>query len=285
MISRRTRGQSHGIFQRRSRTRYVFEAGTTRSRSTLEGHTSWRRFHGLPFAAETSRRLYEFAEVDSTAGRQHDRAWGVAAAVVVSHGLDAQRLDRLNGSQHASGQWMTTEEGSAATIISPKGRLIVIHSDLFQDHEFLGCKILVAQCWPHHTGQERCGLHLLFGKNSSVVDGVFFACERIGAGPHPVESPINLVGREVMGALKNHMFEEVAGAPQIIRLISCAGLYEEANARREGGISDLRDDVEAVVEAFMQKLQSAPPRALGPATRPKGHREDLQPTTPQWMQC
>ena len=279
VVAGRAAGHLHGVLERRRRAGDELEGRRVRRPEVERGATGGNR-QRLPVTAPLPGRADKRLEIDGACGAEDDVGRRVAAAVVVAHRLDRHPLDRFDRPQHAPRQRMMAEEGRPAAVVGAERRLVVVHPDLLQDDELFGVEVVLAEGGAHHPRQQRRCLDLLFGEDGGVVGGVFFARERIGAGAHPVEAPVDLVGREVVGALEHHVLEEVAHAPLGVGLVAGAGLHEEADARGEGRVGDFGDHIEAVGETFMQKLHAAPPAVLCPATRSSVRRGGSPPASP-----
>ena len=279
VVAGRAARHPHGILERRRRAGDGLERNAP-GRPRVERDAARRDCNRLPVAAPLPGRGDQRREVDGAGSAEDDVARRVAATMVVAHRLDRHPLDRLDRPQHTARQRMPTEERRPAAVVGAERRLVVVHPDLFQDDELLGFEILLAEGGAHHPRQQRRHLELLLGEDRRVVDGVFFAGERVGAGPHPVEAPVDLVGGEVVRPLEDHVLEEVTAAPLGVGLVAGAGLHEEADARGEGRVGHLRDHVEPVGETLMQKLHAAPPVVPCPATRSSVRQDGSPPASP-----
>ena len=278
IVTSRSRRHPHRIFERGGGADDPFEMV-----AVCRGHrrtSVWNRPR-LPASAEPFGRFHECREVDRTRRHQHDVSRTVTAAVILPHRLHGQRLDRFNGAEHAARQGVLPEERRPATVVGAKRRLVVIHADLFEDDEFLRGEVLLPQGRPHHAGQEIHRLVLLRWQHGGMVDGVFLTGERIRAGAHPVEPSVDLVGRQVGRALEHHVFEEVARPPEVVALVPGAGADEKTDARGKSAVGHFGDDIEPVVEAFMQKPHHAPPRVPGRVIRPRDRGRDASQATPR----
>ena len=108
---------------------------------------------------------------------------------------------------------MRAKKSRPALVISTKRRLIIVHPDLLQNDEFFSDEVFLAQGWTHHTTEQIGGFLLLCRQHGSVINGVFLVGECVCAGTHPIKTTIDFVPREILGALKDHVFQKVTGTP------------------------------------------------------------------------
>ena len=200
------------------------------------------------------RRVDQQVEIDLARGRQHDVLRAIAAGEVLPHLFHRQRADAFDRAQHAFSQRMAGEMGGPAFVVGPERRLVFVHLDLFEDHLLFGREILLPQGGPQNIAQELDGPRLELGQHRGVVDGAFFAGEGVVVGAHFVELAVHVVGRAAGGAFEHHVFEKMAHARHIVRLIAGAGLHEKSDGRGVRLVVAFGDDFQAVGELDLEKL-------------------------------
>ena len=96
-------------------------------------------------------------EIDAASGCQGDVARRVAPAVIFAHRRGRQIAHALQGAEHAAAQGMDAEVGSAAFLVGPERRLVLVHVDLFEDHLFFGVEVFLAERGTEDVGQQPHG--------------------------------------------------------------------------------------------------------------------------------
>lgn len=107
---------------------------------------------------------------------------------------------------------MVSEEFFGEFFHGTVGWLIVVHSDLFEDDLFFCDEVIFAEGGPHHIGEEVESVELVFGEDTDVVDGMFFAGVGVGLGSEFIEFAVDIDGGATLCAFEHHVFEEVADA-------------------------------------------------------------------------
>ena len=99
-------------------------------------------FHGL------DQRI----EVDGAGCNQSQVVRCITCLMVGSHGFRIESRNGFASPQHSASKWMFPKVDFHRPLHRTIGWLVVVHSDLFQDHLSFRLKILVAQCRTHHVG-------------------------------------------------------------------------------------------------------------------------------------
>jgi hypothetical protein len=149
---------------------------------------------------------------------------------------------------------VSIEERRPALIVGAKRRLIVVHSNFFENHLLFGGEVFFAQGGAHDIAQQFHCLRLIFGQDGGVIDRALFAGKGVVVGPHLVELAVHIVGRAARGPFEHHVFEKMADSRDGVGFVAGAGLYKETKCGRIGRLVAFGDNFQAVVERRRLKL-------------------------------
>ena len=112
-----------------------------------------------------------------------------------------------------------------------------------------------AQAGPQDVGQQIDGLGHILRQDAGVENRVLLAGVGVVLGPDAVEVAVDVEGRAARRPLEDHVLEKMRHAGNFRRLIAGAGADEEADGHGTGGRVGFADDVQAIGEDVMMKLQ------------------------------
>src|SRR5205085_10831140 len=90
--------------------------------------------------------------------------------------------------------------------------LILRARNLVDDHLFFRLKIALCQSWVHHVTQELDGALQVFAQYPCIIDGGFVRGKGIQFGTNLVKFQGDLLPVERLGALEDHMLQEMRNA-------------------------------------------------------------------------
>ena len=141
-------------------------------------------------------------------GRHHDRGRQVSRIVVGGDRVHRQRRHHVAAADHRPPERMVAEHGRRQHVVDLVLRLVLVHRDLLEHDLALGLEVGIRgaqQHVPHHL--ERA-IEVLV-EEVRVQDRRLLAGGRVHVGAEAVELLGDLLGRELLGALEQHVLEEV----------------------------------------------------------------------------
>jgi hypothetical protein len=138
------------------------------------------------------------------------------------------------------------EEGPPGPVVGHEARAVLVAGDLLEDHLLLGGEVLLPQSGEHEPGEEGKKGRGELGQDRPVVDRGLLRGEGVVLGPHAVKGQVDGKGVHALGALEDHVLQEVAHPALMGGLVPGPGLHEVPQGHAPGLGEDLGDDPEAV---------------------------------------
>ncbi len=207
--------------------------------------------------------LQRLVVIDRSSEADHHRTGVVVRLEEAPDVVRADRLHRLTISSGLSAQRMVGEqlrgEGPVGDIV---GR-VVVHGQLFEDHQTFAVDIGLAQRRPdQHIAEQVDTEHGMTSRQPEVVRRVLLGGERVEVAADSIHRPGDLLRRPRRCALEQQVLQEVADATQLRRLVSRPHAHPDTGGHRQRARHVFGGHGEAGFELTDPKVGHRPPRSV-----------------------
>src|SRR6185369_3419321 len=166
-------------------------------------------------------KLYQFL-VRQAAGRCDQNILGsVIAPVVAFHAIAIETADGLPGPQNWTPQRMALPKVTGENFVDQVLGVVDIHLELFEnDALFLLDVALFEQRMAYQVGDDPESARQMLVENLDVVADQFLGSERVEPAANRIHGARDLLGRLVLGALKQHVLDEMRNTGFFERLLA-----------------------------------------------------------------
>ena len=189
---------------------------------------------------------YQFHEaivVQIARRRDDDVAGSKSVRVSVDHRIAFEPLYRLFRPQDRLPQWMVLPEVLGKDLMHQVIGVILVHLDLFHDHPALPRNIArVKHGVENQIAQNIQGRRHMLIEHFDVEADAFFGGESVHVSANGVDLPGNLFGRTALGALKNHVLDEMRDPIPLRIFVPRTGLQPYSDRGRADVLHLFRDD-------------------------------------------
>ena len=189
----------------------------------------------------------EVIVIEMPGGGYDDVAGSEAVRVGVEHGLALEFLYGFFGAEDRLAERMVFPEVLRENFVDEIIGIVLVHLDLFEDDAAFAGDVFGGECrMKNQVGENLKRDRNIFVQHLDVEADALLGGEGVHVAADGIDLAGDLLGGAVLGALEDHVLDEVGDAVRLRSLVARAGLEPNTDGSRADVLHLLGDDGEAV---------------------------------------